>query len=120
MSDLENYRDNLRHVVRPDDPSQRADSTRVTMTDYEALYLRGLLRTFANYGATDGQEPIARAYVEYIDMAVRSEGATTLDVYAHTQRAEAVLLDAVTFPDEDVVPGMRGTLRDKMLNAFDR
>lgn len=96
MNELDHYRDNLEHVVRPDDPSERASTRSVNLDDYEALYLRQLLIEFAAYGAEDAtQEGIALAYAEYIDMVVRDERMQQVKLFAHTSDAEWVLLDAL-------------------------
>ena len=100
MAELSTYRDNLRHVVRPDRPSERPDANRYIVSDYQALALQHLLREFEAYSAdTDEHADIARAYIEYIDLVVREEGRTQVEIYAHTREARQVLADAVLMHD---------------------
>ena len=114
MVTLRNYRDNLRHVVRPDKPSERREADRYIVSDYEALALQHLLREFEAYSAdTDEAADIARAYIEYIDLVVREEERKQVGLYAHTREAHQVLADAVAlhwstvsldFPDRVLTP----------------
>lgn len=100
--DLDHYRENLRHVVRPDDPSEGEKSDRVLLEDWEALYLRQHLPVFAAYAADSAQEEeIALSYAEYIDMVVRDEGRTHVFVYAHTPAAKEVLYAVLDTMDDD-------------------
>lgn len=116
--DLDHYRENLRHVVRPDDGSERTDSDRVLLEDWEALYLRQHLPVFAAYAADDAQqEEIALSYAEYIDMVVRDEERTHVYVYAHTPAAKEVLYDVVdTMDDEFFAKGIEYKL-DEFLHG---
>jgi len=92
---LEHYRDNLRHVIRPDKPREREESPKAGLADFEALYLAHLLRDYAAYDAPGHHRGIAWAYVEYIDMVVRDEGRSTVVVYAQTHDAFEVLDQAL-------------------------
>lgn len=96
MSERPNYREQLRHLCRPDTPSERIQSQYISLTDWEALYASIVLKEYATYGALDcsEEESIALAYAEYIDMSVREEGNRLVDLYAHTEWAEDVLLSA--------------------------
>lgn len=102
--DMDNYRDNLEHVVRPEDPEDRKEANSILLSDYEALYLRDGLTEFAAYDSeTDEEEAVALAYVEYIDMVVRDERGLTVSIYAHTAVATDVLDGAMlNVPRDDV------------------
>lgn len=89
---MDHYRDNLRHVIRPEKPSDRMESDRILLSNYEALYLRQQISNWAAYYAdTEEAEAIALAYVDYIDMVVHDEREPTLHLYAHTDVAKDVL-----------------------------
>lgn len=103
MVELQHYRSSLRHVVRPDTPSERLQSPKLSLTDWEALYARMVLREYATYGAEDGEGDLALAYAEYIDMSVREEGNTLVEMYAHTDEAAEVLRSA--FESDNTVIG---------------
>lgn len=95
-SDMKNYRDSLHHIVRPEDPSERLDATLVTLSDYEALYLYDAFVEYASYQAESlEEEQIALGYAEYVNMVVRKENRNRVYVYAHTEKARDVLLDAL-------------------------
>lgn len=95
MVEYEHYRENLRHVVRPDETAERSDTPRVKLSDYEALMLQHVLTEYAGYMAGDNEERVAEAYIDYIDMTVRDEGRSFIWLYAHTDLAVSVLQDAV-------------------------
>lgn len=93
---LHNYREVLRHVVRPDDGTDRKDSRRMAVRDWQALWLRQGLREYAAYHSpTDEHEQVALAYIEYIDMCVRHERKNVVTLYAHTPLACEVLQYAI-------------------------
>lgn len=119
--DLDHYRENLRHVVRPDDPSEGEKSDRVLLEDWEALYLRQNLPVFAAYEADNAeQEEIALSYAEYIDMVVRDERRNHVFVYAHTPAAKKVLREVVeSMDDEFIAKGIEYKL-DEMLFRDDQ
>lgn len=92
---LDNYRDVLEHVVRPEDPSDREDCTRVRLNDYEALYLYDALVEYAAYTARSREEEqIALGFAEYIDLSVRDERKSLVYLYPHSTVAKAVLIEA--------------------------
>lgn len=83
----------MRHVVRPEHPSDRVGTPHIRLHDYEALYLYEALIEYAAYMSdTAEKEEIALAYAEYINMCVRDEGKNMLSVYAHTEEAKEVLI----------------------------
>lgn len=93
---LETYRQNLRHVVRPDDASQRKDARHVVLNDYDGLLLRACLEEYIGYGApSDTHRDIAKSYIEYINMAVRDEEKRIFRLYVHTKEAKQVFEEAV-------------------------
>lgn len=90
--ELDHYRENLRHVVRPDEPSQRRESSSIKLRDYEGLYLAEHLREYAEYEETDEElDAIARSIIEYVEMCVRDEDRTVFDLYLHTSEARTVV-----------------------------
>lgn len=95
MRDMSNYESVLRHVVRPDDKSERRESPQVVLSDYGALYLRDALREYADYHAAGEYEAIARGYVEYVERTVYDEERHSVILYAHTPEARMVLADAI-------------------------
>lgn len=89
---MEYYRERLRHVVRPEDPSDRDPSDSVMLEDYEALFLTNALTSYAAYEAdTQLEEDLCLAYAEYIDMVIRDEGENQVYLYAHTEEARGLL-----------------------------
>lgn len=93
---LDNYRENLRHVVRPEERNERQASPSFTLADYEALYLRQCLREYAAYEAPSQRKAsIAWAYAEYADMCVRDERRSEVAFYAHTTDAYEVLVESL-------------------------
>lgn len=94
MPSLQHYRSNLRHLVRPDTPSERVQSPQIALTDWEALYARMALREWATYGASGEEQDLALAYAEYIDYSVREEDNSLVELYAHTEAAQDVLRTA--------------------------
>lgn len=114
---LENYRDNLSHLVRPEDPRERVDSFWHSFHNYEALYLKDILQDYGAYGTDDAEKTgIAEAYVEYIKMVVHDEQKTTVKVFAHTTEARELLRDAVEYADENgsVVDDLHGEIERKL------
>lgn len=94
--DKQHYRDSLRHIVRPEKPSERLSASSVPLDDYEALYFQTALIEYASYEApSEETATIARGYSEYIDMVVRDEGEAYVPLYVHTDEAAAVLAEAV-------------------------
>lgn len=94
---MEHYRDNLRHLVRPEDPSDRDPEDRVLLQDYEALFLANAFASHAAYDAdTQLEEDLCLAYVEYINMVVREEKAGHVYLYAHTEKARDLLITVAT------------------------
>lgn len=93
-SNMEHYRDNLAHLVRPEAPKEREEADSIRLQDYEALYLHNGLVEYAAYGSEDAEEEeIALAYAEYINMAVRDEEKRIVNLYAHTEEARTVLVE---------------------------
>lgn len=89
---ISTYRENLRHVVRPDVPEERREANSATINDYDALKLRRDLSEYAAYESPTGEhESIALAYIQYIDMVVRDEKKQIVTLYAHTETAVEVL-----------------------------
>lgn len=98
---METYRNQLRHIVRPEDPTDRQNSDRVPLDDYEALYLRHALPMWAAYNAeTQTEEEIAVGYGQYINQVIRDEGKNFIYLYAHTPEAKGVLQAVVGDIDE--------------------
>jgi len=96
LSDMENYRSVLEHVVRPEDPTERVEAESVRLEDYEALYLYDSVVQWASYEAESAEEEqIALGYAEYINDVVRNEKKNFVDIYPHTDVAEYVLRDAL-------------------------
>ena len=95
---MEHYRDSLRHIVRPEDPSDRRNVDDVVhLFHYEALYVRGALYEWSQYGAENEEEAdIALGLVEYIDMTVHDERKSEITIFLHTERARKVLEEAVS------------------------
>lgn len=92
---IEKYRANLRHVVRPEDPADRADSDRVLFDDWLALWAADAFRAYAAYDAPSStHEDVAIAYAQYAEHVVRNEGKANVFFYAHTVAAREVLHDA--------------------------
>lgn len=93
---IETYRNVLRHVVRPEERHDRQDSDSVGLSNWEALAFVEAFREYAAYNAPDEEhETIALAYIEYIHMCVHDERASQVKLYAHTDEAKRVILDAV-------------------------
>ena len=93
---LETYRKVLWHIIRPDDPAERADSRGVYVADYEALMLKWCLHEYHSYGApTDKYRDIATGYIEYIKMCVYDENKNMFRVFFHTDAARQVLEGAL-------------------------
>lgn len=93
---MDHYRENLEHVVRPEDPSERRTADSISLHAYEALYLRRGLLSYAAYDAPSAEhEGVALAYAEYIDTAVRDNRVDHVSLYYHTDTAVVVLVDAV-------------------------
>lgn len=93
---MEHYRERLRHVVRPEDPSERQPENRVMLEDYEALYLAQMLPSYAAYNADSKQEEdLCLAYAEYINNVIRNEEKGHVYVYAHTEEARGLLREIV-------------------------
>lgn len=89
---LDVYRSQLRHVVRPESPSEREDANRVQLDDWLALWAAKTLRGYAGYEADTGTESdVATAYAQYIEHAVRTEEKEQVFLYAHTEPAMDVL-----------------------------
>jgi hypothetical protein len=94
--DMENYRESLRHIVRPEDPSERVQAAHVTLEDYEALYLYDGLVEYAAYEAPSREaEQIALGYAEYIHMVIKQEDKGRVNLYMHTSDAAEVLLSGI-------------------------
>lgn len=108
--DETHYARNLRHVVRPDDPTEREEADSVYVEDYEALYLSYNLRLIAAYDDDPKVRGIAWAYDEYIEQCVRDEGKRSMGLYAHTPEAKGVLKEAASKSDGSV------TIEDSMEN----
>lgn len=114
MDSLENYRENLHHVVRPEESYDRLDSPHVVLTDYEALVLCHALREFAAYQAKSQEHTaIALSWIEYINMVVRDEGSTMVRIYAHTEEAQAVYMAALANSPNDLPLSVTDDLMDK-------
>jgi hypothetical protein len=93
--DMENYRESLRHIVRPEDPSERVQAAHVTLEDYEALYLYDGFVEYAAYEAPSREaEQIALGYAEYIHMVIKDEDKGRVNLFAHTSDAADVLRGA--------------------------
>lgn len=92
---MDQYRDNLSHVVRPEDPVEREDADRIRLNDYEALYLYEAFVEYAAYGGDETKVDIASAYAEYIDNAVRDERKNVVYLYTHTTEAAETIVDAI-------------------------
>lgn len=100
-SNLTVYRENLEHVVRPENPTEREKSNYIFVSDSEALSLARALETYTGYETpSDTHRDIAMAYIEYINLVVREEKEKFVYIYAHTEEAIEVL-DAVTDGDGD-------------------
>jgi hypothetical protein len=94
--DMENYRNSLEHIVRPEDPDGRMDADSITLEDYEALYLKRLLVEYSAYEAeTATEERIALGLAEYINMVVVEEQKNFVNVYHHSDVARRVIRDAL-------------------------
>jgi len=96
--ELSHYRDNLRHVVRPSDSTERETAEySYSLSAWQALKLRTGLREKAHYewAADERKHMIALAYAEYIDMCVRDERRENVQVYAQTDAARQVLVAAL-------------------------
>lgn len=92
---LQHYRDSLKHIVRPEKPSERLDQPHIELADFEAVYFVRHLYEYAAYEAeTQMASTVARGYAEYIRMVVRDEGKKNVRLYAHTGLAWTVLLSA--------------------------
>lgn len=102
---LDTYRDNLRHVVRPEDPAERDGG--VSISDWAALQLAEALKEYAAWESpTSTHEEVALAYAEYINHVVRNEEKTTVQLFFHTETAEEVLYEAAGCTVEADVGGM--------------
>lgn len=119
---LSTYRDNLHHVVRPEDPRARPDAPHIMVEDYEALALRRLLIEYEAYGAgTQEERDIAAAYKEYIEYVVYQEQKETFRLYAHTEAARVVLHDTLNVQmfipasiREELVQAVYGLMTDQL------
>ena len=113
---LEHYRDNLRHVIRPDVPTERYDAPSMPIEDYEALALLRRLREYADYelGPSDEHHDVARAYIEYINMCVRDEERPMFTLYAHTTVAVETLKGAVqstsTYVPSEIIEALQDSV----------
>jgi hypothetical protein len=112
-SDMKHYRNQLRHIVRPEDPAERGTNS-VAVNDYAALFLYRKLVEYASYEAeTAEEEEIALGYAEYINDVIRNEGKNVVRLYAHTSAARDVLCAAAPDEHSKEFPGMRQTFREK-------
>lgn len=114
---MKHYEHNLRHIVRPDKPTERETSPRVGMADYAALYLARALEEFAAYEAdTDVRRSIAWGLAEYIERCIYEERKQYVTVYAHTSDAREVLVDALdaATPETD----MHHSLHNDMIALY--
>lgn len=101
--DMENYRDSLNHIVRPENPSERQSAERVRLDDFEALYLYDGLVEYAAYQASSREEEqIALGYAEYIHMVIKDEDKNFVYLYAHTPAAREVLRGSVDARSKNV------------------
>jgi hypothetical protein len=91
------YEDNLRHLARPQKPSERREANAATIEDFQALWLADVFREYAHYADHnyEGQGEIAVAYASFIDQEVRDHGKSHVDLYAHTEMAAETVLDAL-------------------------
>lgn len=110
---LEVYRNNLRHVVRPEESSDRAESTSIVLTNWEALAVVEGLREYAAYHAPNSERSeIAIAYIEYAQMVVHEERKSSVQFFAHTEEARRVLTDGVTHVNS---PELADTLNERVM-----
>lgn len=115
---MENYRQSIRHIVRPNDPTQRADADSVALRDFEALYLyEGFIEYAAYEAETRTEEQIALGYAEYIDMSIRDEGKNIVRFYAHTSEAKDVLA-AAPYARSDRIDGIEDRIETQISEAL--
>lgn len=89
---LNHYREVLEHIVRPEEPAERQNARRVTLQDYEAIYMAEACIEYAAYGAdTATEEKIALGYHQHIHRVVGDERLGRVNLYAHTDDAVNVL-----------------------------
>lgn len=81
----------LQHMRQPDTPAERERSPSTHLDDFEALYLRRALLEYCRYGKDD----LACSYAEYLQEQIRENKQEHCQLYAHTERAVMVLLDAL-------------------------
>lgn len=118
MDNIHNYRQVLRHVVRPEESSERKESPRVHLLDYEALVLKRALAEFAGYYARDEtEERIALGWVEYIDMCIHEERSKSFYLYAHTDKATTVFYAAIGKCDSLLPIDVLDRIVDKAFNG---
>lgn len=118
-NDMKHYRSQLRHIVRPEKPSER-EQNYVLIEDYEALYLHERCVEYAAYEAeTADEEEIALGYAEYINKVVRDEGRNVVRMYAHTEAAREVLCAAAPTADDFVSDVLSDPMRERFHKQFD-
>lgn len=107
----------LEHMRQPDLQGERESAPSFQIDDYEALYLRRALRSYAHYHADESldYDGIARAYVQYIDRQVRDNKKDIITIYAHTGAAVEVLEESVEMASALHPP----ELRDQILGYID-